>query len=242
MMFMLETPLTIGLLVLTMIIAGVAQAGVSGAYKKYSQVPGSRGMTGADVARKMVHGLGVEVIEHNGRQLSDHYNPRTKTIGLSPDVYNGTSVAAIGVAAHEAGHALQFDQGYFPIKIRNGILPLAQIGSMLAMPLVLIGFLFGAGAEAEVQLFGDAFAMPLISQIGILLFSAILLFQLVTLPVEFNASRRAMQTLESGVYLSPDEAVGARKVLNAAAMTYVAAVAVSALQILRLLLMSRRRR
>jgi len=236
-----DGPIGIVIMLASLAIAGAAQAGVMNAYRKYSQVRASGNMTGADLARRIVSGLGVEVFQHNGGQLSDHFDPRTKRIGLSPDVYNGTDVAALGIAAHEAGHALQHDQSYIPIKLRNAILPLARIGSMAAMPLVLLGFLFG-GAANPMTIFGETFYMPVISQIGILLFSAVLLFQLITLPVEFNASRRAIETLDTSVNLTPEEFRGAKKVLRAAAMTYVAAVAVAALQLLRLLLMSRRRR
>ena len=214
-----------------LIIALAAQAGVSSAYKKYSRVPASRGMTGADVARRMVQGIGVDVVLHNGGKLSDHFNPKTNTIGLSPEVYNGTNVAAIGIAAHEAGHALQYDQGYAPIKLRNGILPLAQFGSMAAIPIIILGLWFGID-----------WGMPWIIDVGIFLFMGVLAFQLITLPVEFNASSRAMAAMEHNIYLTPEESVGAKKVLRAAAMTYVAAVAASALQLLRLILIANRRR
>jgi len=216
---------------IALIITLAAQASVMGAYKKYSKIHASRGMTGAEVARRMVQGLGVDVVLHNGGQLSDHFNPKTNVIGLSPEVYNGTNVAAIGIAAHEAGHALQYDQGYAPIKLRNLILPLAKIGSFLALPLVFIGLFFGID-----------YGMPWIVDVGIFLFLGVLAFQVVTLPVEFNASRRAIAALDNNIYLTPEESVGAKRVLRAAAMTYVAAVAASALQVIRLILIANRRR
>ena len=224
-------PLEWSLFGVALIIALAAQASVMGAYKKYSKVQASRGITGAEVARRMVQGLGVDVVLHNGGQLSDHFNPKTNTIGLSPEVYNGTNVAAIGIAAHEAGHALQYDQGYAPIKLRNGILPLAKIGSLAAIPLIIMGIFFGID-----------YGMPWIIDVGIFLFLGVLAFQLITLPVEFNASRRALTALDNNIYLTPEESVGAKRVLRAAAMTYVAAVAVSALQLLRLILIANRRR
>ncbi|MCL2837786.1 MAG: zinc metallopeptidase [Oscillospiraceae bacterium] len=230
--FFFYGPVEIMIWVVALVIALAAQAGVSGAYKKYKQVSSSRGLTGAEVARKMVQGLGVEVVMNNGGELSDHFDPRKKTIRLSPDVYNGTNVAAIGIAAHEAGHALQYDQGYAPIKLRNGILPIAQIGSMAAIPLVFLGLFLG----------GDYGNVTWLIDLGIALFIGVLAFQLITLPVEFNASRRAIAALDHNVYLTPEESAGAKKVLRTAAMTYVAAVAVSALQLLRLILISRRRR
>lgn len=227
-MFFFESPMGIVIMVISMLIAAGAQVGVKSAYSKYSQVRVSSGLTGADVARRMVQGLGVSVIQHNGGRLSDHFNPRTKTIALSPEVFNGNTVAALGIAAHEAGHALQHNQGYAPIQVRNGILPLAQVGSMLAFPMVMLGIFFSS--------------MEFLIDIGIIFFIAALLFQVITLPVEFNASRRAITILDSQAYLTRAELSGAKSVLNAAAMTYVAAVVTTLLQLLRLLLLAQRRR
>ena len=226
-MFFFESPLGILLMVISFVVALAAQAGVKGAYAKYSKVQAKSGMTGADVARLIVEGTGVEVILSPGGHLSDHFDPRNNTIALSHEVFNGSSVAALGIAAHEAGHALQYDQGYSPIRMRNGILPAAQIGSQLAMPLVIGGLFFGS--------------LGFLIDIGIILFMAVLLFQLITLPVEFNASRRAVEVLEGKSFLTPEETDGAKAVLRAAAMTYVAAVVVSLLQLVRLLMLARRR-
>ena len=159
-------------------------------------------------------------------KLTDHYDPRANVIRLSDSVYDSTSVAAIGVAAHESGHAVQYAVGYSPIKLRNAVIPLTNIGSTLSMPLLLLGLIFSF--------------RPLVIG-GILLFALVALFQLITLPVEFNASNRALQILQTGNYLSDEELVGARKTLSAAAMTYVAALLVSLMQLLRLILLYGRR-
>jgi hypothetical protein len=227
-MIFYEEPIAWIIMGISIIIALAAQAGVKSAYAKYSKIRASSDMTGAQVARMMVENTGVSVVEHHGGKLSDHFDPRKKMIALSPEVFNGSTIAAFGIAAHEAGHALQHDNGYMPIKIRNGlILPLAKIGSTLSMPLVMIG-LFAA--------------IPLLIDLGILFFTAALLFQVITLPVEFNASRRAVSLLAGNSFLTPAELKGAKKVLNAAAMTYVAAVVTSLLQLLRLLMIARGRR
>ena len=225
-MFFMESPMGLLLAVLSLAIAMIAQASVKNAYNKYSKVKTQRGLTGAEAARMIVERTGVTVVRHNGGELSDHFDPRTNTIALSPAVYDGSSVAALGIAAHEAGHALQHEQGYFPIVLRNGILPLAQIGTMAAFPLIIAGMFFTA--------------MEFLIDLGILFFIFALVFQVITLPVEFNASRRAVSLLD-GNYLTPDESRGARVVLRAAAMTYVAAVAASILQLIRLLMLANRR-
>jgi Zn-dependent membrane protease YugP len=160
-----------------------------------------------------------------GGNLTDHFDPKTNVIRLSDNVYNNTSTAAIGVACHEAGHAVQYAQNYFPIRVRSAIIPVTNFGSRLAMPLILLGLLFSA--------FGS-FSNTLV-YIGIACFGLSLVFQLVTLPVEFNASRRALEAIESGQLLTEDELRGARKTLSAAAMTYVAATAVSLAQLIRLI-------
>ena len=209
------------------IFAMWASSRVNGTFRKYSQQRSRRRLTGADAARLVLdaNGLRNVRIERIGGNLTDHYDPRTNVIRLSDSVYNDTSTAAIGVAAHEAGHAIQYAVGYAPIKLRAAIIPITNIGSKLALPLILIGLLFISG-ELGVQL---AYA-------GIACFALSTVFQLVTLPTEFNASRRALSALESGHLLDDDEMVGARKNLSAAAMTYVAALAVSLAQLLRLLL------
>lgn len=204
-----------------------ASARVNSTFRKYSQQYSRRNLTGADAARLVLdaNGLHNVRIERVAGNLTDHYDPRTNVIRLSDSVYGSTSTAAIGVAAHEAGHAIQYAVHYVPIKLRAAIIPATRIGSMLAIPLILIGLLFVSG-DLGVQL---AYA-------GIACFGLSTVFQLVTLPTEFNASRRALAALESGHLLDENEMVGARKTLWAAAMTYVAALAVSLAQLLRLLL------
>ena len=188
-----------------------AQFKVRHSFSKYSKVTNSRGLTGADAAREVLRQNGVDGvrIEHVSGNLSDHYDPRTNVIRLSDDVYNSTSVAAVGVAAHEAGHAVQYAKSYGPIKLRAAIIPICNIGSQLGIPLALIGAIIGI--------------MGLV-YVGIALFSLALVFQLVTLPVEFNASRRAINAINSTAILTKEEASGAKAVLSAAAMTYVAAM------------------
>ena len=217
------------LVVPAILISLFAQMKVTGTYKKYSQVLSRSGMTATEVTRMILdkNGLTNVGIESVSGSLSDHFDPRANVIRLSDTVRNDTSVASIGVAAHEAGHAVQYAKGYAPIKLRNTILPLANLGSQLSVPLILLGIVLSFE--------------PLVS-FGILAFCAVLLFQLVTLPVEFNASRRALQTLDSYNILSGDELKGSKKVLSAAAMTYVAAVLMSLAQILRLILINRGRR
>lgn len=212
------------------IIAFIAQIAVKNAYSKYSRIQSGAGVTGAEIARKILDQNGAlnVSVEMTPGVMSDHYDPRQNVIRLSQDVYNGTSIAALGIAAHESGHAVQHAQGYAPLSIRSAILPIANIGSALAFPLVILGLLF-------------SFA-PILADIGVILFGFVLLFQLITLPVEFNASRRAMDSLRGEGILSSQEAVGARKMLTAAAMTYVAALLVSLLQFLRLLALSSRNR
>ena len=206
-----------------------AQIKVSSSFNKYSKVRTSRGMTGADVARRILdaNGLYNVRIEKVRGSMTDHFDPRANVVRLSETVHDVSSVAAIGVAAHEVGHAIQHAKGYFPIKVRSAIIPVTRVGSMIAMPLFIIGLLLASDA---LLLF------------GIVLYSFVTLFQLVTLPVEFNASRRALDTLRSRSMLSSSEIGGAKSVLTAAAMTYVAALATSLLTLLRLLALANRRR
>ncbi|MGN1135632.1 MAG: zinc metallopeptidase [Oscillospiraceae bacterium] len=214
-----------------LIFALIAQCMVKSTFNKYSQVHNRRGVTAAEAARKILdeNGLYDVQIERISGNLTDHYDPRANVVRLSDSVYNSTSVAAVGVAAHETGHAIQHAVGYTPIKIRNAILPVAQIGSQAAMPLVLIGLLFSRS-------FG------FLIDIGIIVYIAVVLFQLVTLPVEFNASGRALRILEGSYILENDENRSAKKVLTAAAMTYVAAMFSALTTLLRLILLSNSRR
>lgn len=206
----------------------IMSANVKSTFRKYSQVRNSRGITGAQAAKMILdaNGLSHVRIEMCAGELSDHFDPRTNVVRLSESVYHSTSVASVGVAAHEVGHACQHNLGYAPIKIRNTILPIANIGSAFAIPLVLIGFLFEFSGLVT---------------LGIVFFSAAVVFQLVTLPVEINASKRAMASLSQYGVLSEEEAKGTKKVLTAAAMTYVASLAVSLMQLLRLILLARNR-
>lgn len=207
-----------------LLLAMYAQIKVHSTFSRYSQVRSQTGMTGAQAARQILNAQGlddvpVEMIEG---ELSDHYDPRDKVLRLSRPVYSGSSVASLGVAAHEAGHAIQHATGYYPLNIRNSLVPVANFGSMLAFPLFLIGFLIS----------------PSLIRAGLWLFSAVIIFQVVTLPVEFNASNRAVALLEGHNFISGAEITGTKKVLSAAALTYVAAVLVSLLQLVRLLLIS----
>ena len=217
------------LVVPVVILSMVASARVNSSFKKYSQVFSSRNLTGAQAAFEVLRHYGitnVQVERVNGN-LTDHYDPRTNVIRLSDSVYNSTSVAAIGVACHEAGHAAQYAQSYAPIKIRNFVLPAANLGSRAGIPLAIIGFFLN---------------FEVLAIAGIVFFSFAVLFQLITLPVEFNASKRALQVITDADILSENEKVGAKKVLTAAAMTYVVALAVSIANLLRILLMFNRRR
>lgn len=203
------------------------QIKVKRAFRRYSSVHAMCGMTGAQAAARLLqlNGITDVQIRQIGGTLTDYYDPKNKEICLSGDVYNATSVAAIGVACHEAGHACQHAQGYAPLKIRNAAIPATRIGSSLGIPLVLLGIVFTW--------------RPLI-MVGIVLYALVALFQLLTLPVEFNASRRALQTIESNQFLTEQEYRGAKKVLTAAALTYVAALASALATLLRLLLLAGR--
>lgn len=215
------------LVLIAAFLSMVASARVSSTFKKFSQKPTSRSITGEQAARKILdeNGLHDVRVERVSGNLTDHYDPRAKVIRLSDSVHSSTSVAAVGVAAHEAGHAVQHAVGYAPIKLRNTIVPIANIGSMAGPYLIIIGLLL-SGAMSDVLL-----------NLGIWFFSAAVLFQLVTLPVEFNASNRAIATLKNGMYLYEDEVPAVKKVLSAAAMTYVAAAAVSIANLLRFIML-----
>ncbi len=218
------------ILVLPMVILSmIASAKVNSSFKKYSKVMSARRITGAQAAFEVLRFYGITnvQIERVSGNLTDHFDPKSNVIRLSDNVYNSTSVAAIGVACHEAGHAAQYAQGYSPIKIRNTVLPLANIGSKAGIPLAIIGL---------------ALSFEPLALAGIIFFSFAVLFQLITLPVEFNASKRALNVISDVDILSEEEKKGAKSVLSAAAMTYVAALAVSIANLLRLILSMNRRR
>lgn len=217
------------LVIIGALLGLLAQAKVKGAFARYSKVYSMRGVTAEQVAEMILQQAGIRDvrIEQIGGDLTDHYSPNEKVLRLSETVYGSSSVAAIGVAAHECGHAIQHAEDYLPIQIRSAIVPVVNIGSKLAWPIIFLGLLIG---------------MTPLANVGIILFSLIVVFQVVTLPVEFNASGRALAILRDSSYLSGDELKGARKVLSAAAMTYVAAMVASVLQLLRLVMIVGRRR
>ena len=214
------------LLILAIILSLYAQSNVSNTYRRYSKVTNRRGYTGAQVATLMLQNSGIYdvKVERVAGNLTDHYDPRTQTLRLSQSVYDSTSVAALGVAAHETGHAIQHDVGYGPLALRSIFVPVANIGSKLAFPLIFMGAFFGGNSSG------------LMIDLGILLFAASVAFTLITLPVEFNASSRAITLLVDQNFLDDSEIGGAKKVLKAAALTYVAAAIVAIAQLLRLLL------
>ena len=219
-----------------LLLSMLASSSVNSTFNKYAKVNSIRRLTGAEAAQRVLSANGVRGvrIERVSGNLTDHFDPKTNVIRLSDSVYGSTSVAAIGVAAHEAGHAVQYAQNYGPIKVRAAIIPITNIGSKLAMPLILAGILLSfLGGLSNTLVY-----------LGILAFSLSIVFQLVTLPVEFNASRRAMEAIETAGLLTHEEQQGARKTLKAAAMTYVAATAVAVAQVVRLLVLfgGRRRR
>ena len=208
------------------VLCMVASAKVNSTYNRYARVRSMSGMTGAEAAQRILNMSGIyDVrIEHIRGSLTDHYDPSSKVLRLSDTVYGSNSVAAIGVAAHECGHAVQHQKSYAPLKIRSALVPAANIGSRIGLPIVILGVIFGGAGS-------------ILAQIGILVFSAAVLFQIVTLPVEFNASNRAMSMLEQYGILGQQEVGHVRKVLSAAALTYVASAASSILQLLRLVLL-----
>lgn len=220
------------LVVIGAVICMIASARVKGTFNKYSQLRSMSGMNGAQLAQRVLQAAGIYDVQvrHVSGSLTDHYDPRTKTVNLSDPVYNATSVAALGVAAHECGHAIQHAKSYAPLSIRSALVPIANFGSMLAWPVILIGLFFNTRSSG------------LIIDIGILLFSAAVLFQLVTLPVEFDASRRALVMLRTQGILADDELRYTRRVLKSAALTYVASAAAAILQLLRIILITNGRR
>jgi len=223
-MFFID-PLYIIMILPAFILSIYAQIKVKSVYARYSKIHTARGITGADAARIILdsQGIGDVGIELSKGFLTDHYDPRSKVLRLSEQVYRGTSIASVGVAAHEVGHAIQHAKNYAPLNLRSALVPVTMLGSNLAWPLLIIGFIF--------------MSRTLLTA-GIVFFSLAVLFQLVTLPVEFNASARALKVLPATGILSEDEVFGARKVLSAAAMTYVAAAAAAILQLLYFVLRS----
>lgn len=217
------------LVIIAMLLSVFASIGVKSTFAKYEKMKTARGISGAEAARKVLdmNGLQNVRVERVSGELTDHFDPRSNVIRLSDSTYSNTSVAAVGVAAHEAGHAVQYAVGYTPIKIRNAIVPVVNIGSSLAMPLFILGLVLN---------------FLNLAYLGVFMFSFALVFQLITLPVELNASARAIKILDSSMILYENEVKPAKKVLKAAAMTYVAAVAATALQLLRLLLILNNRR
>ncbi len=211
------------------VLSLLASAKVNSTFNKYKRIRSATGMTGAEAAERILHQNGIyDVgIEHISGNLTDHYDPRSKMLRLSDATYSSTSVAAIGVAAHECGHALQHKEEYGPLKLRTAIVPAANIGSRLGIPIIILGVILGSN--------------PLLINIGIWVFSLAVLFQIITLPVEFNASSRALEMVEQYGILGSEEVGHTKKVLSAAAMTYVAAAAASILQLLRLVLLFGRR-
>jgi Zn-dependent membrane protease YugP len=212
------------LVIIALIFAMIAQNQVMGKYKKFAQVPSTTGMTGAQVARRMLdeNGLSHIKIQPVKGTLTDNYHPAKQTIFLSEGVYNSYSISAVSIAAHETGHALQYASGYVPVKIRGSLVPTANFGSTLAFPMFIFGFLF---------------SIPILMDLGIWFFGAALAFHVVTLPVEFNASSRALEFLDSNLIADPREMKGASAVLKAAALTYVASTLMALAQFLRLLIL-----
>lgn len=220
------------LVIIGAVICMAASSRVRTTFNKYAQVRNHSGMTGREAAERILQmsGLRDVRVQHVSGNLTDHYDPRTKIVNLSDATYNASSVAAVGVAAHECGHAIQHSKGYVPLTFRSALVPIANFGSMAAWPLIIIG-LFIRGNSSM-----------LLINIGIICFSASVLFQLVTLPVEFNASSRAVRILSDNNMLYPEEVNGTKAVLQAAALTYVASAAASILQLVRLLMIGERRR
>ena len=216
----------------------LASSRVNSTYSKYAKIRSKRGITGAEAAQRILQMSGIHdvQIQHVAGNLTDHYDPSRKVLRLSDTVYGSNSVAAIGVAAHECGHALQHKEGYLPLKIRSALVPAANIGSRLGLPIVILGLVLGIGLELPG---GGYFSL---AEIGIWVFALAVLFQIITLPVEFNASGRALKMLGSYGLMSEDEVGDCRRVLGAAALTYVAAAASSILQLLRLVILSGNRR
>ncbi|NDL66890.1 zinc metallopeptidase [Anaerotalea alkaliphila] len=219
------------LLIPAILLSLYAQAKVSSTFSKYSRQGNRMGYTGREVAERILRDAGIYDVrvEHVRGKLSDHYDPRNRVLRLSDSVYGSSSIAAVGVAAHECGHAIQHNQSYAFLSLRNAMFPVVNFSSKMAMPLVMLGLVLGGSYPGS---FGQSMV-----QLGILLFTAVVAFQVVTLPVELNASNRAIHILETSRFLNEEEIKPARKVLNAAALTYIAAAAVALLNLLRLLML-----
>ncbi len=219
------------LVLVGVVICMIASSSMNATFNQYSRVRNHSGMTGREAAEAILHRSGIYDVrvEHVAGNLTDHYDPRNKVLRLSDAIYNQTSVAALGVAAHECGHAIQHQVGYAPLSIRSALVPVANFGSTIAWPLILIGLIF----NSQMSVF--------LLNLGIMAFSLAVLFQIVTLPVEFNASSRAIKILGESGMLYPDEITGTKKVLKAAALTYVAGAVSAALQLLRIVLIANRR-
>ena len=220
------------LLVIGMLLSLLASAKLKSTFARYKRVRSASGLTGEEAARRILYSAGITDVQVRpiAGSLTDHYDPRTKTVNLSQDIYGQTSLAAVGVAAHECGHAIQHQVGYAPLQIRGALVPVANFGSTIAWPLILLGLFFNSQMS------------QVLLNLGILAFSLAVLFQIVTLPVEFNASRRAIKILGESNLLYPDELSGTKKVLTAAALTYVAGAASAILQLLRILILTGGRR
>lgn len=216
---------TIILLIPAIILSLYAQIKVQSTYTRYAKVQSASGVTGAMAARELLQQAGIDDVQVELVQghLTDHYDPRSKKLRLSPEIYNSSSLAALGIAAHETGHAIQHDVGYYPLAFRNSLVPVANIGSNAAFPLIILGLILG---------------LPNLAIWGVYAFAAVVLFQLVTLPVEFNASSRAVAVLEGSGFITGSEVRPTKKVLNAAALTYVAAAITAILNLVRLLIIS----
>lgn len=217
------------LVVPALIISLIAQANVKKAYSSMAKIQNKKRLTGADAAYRVLQFYGINNVQIQMTQgkLTDHYDPRTNVIRLSPEVFSGTSIASVGIACHEAGHAAQHAQNYAPIRMRNAVLPVANIGSSVGFTIAILGYFMG---------------LDIIVNIGVILFAAVVLFQLITLPVEFNASSRAIKVIGETDMLYDEEIPKARKVLRAAALTYVASLLVSVMSLIRLILRTNRRR
>lgn len=231
-MFYMMYDSTYILVIIGAVICLAASARVKSTFQKYAKVRSARGITGQEAAERILRSQGLNdvLVRHVSGELTDHYDPRTKTVNLSDATYAKTSVAAVGVAAHECGHAIQHSRAYVPLTIRTALVPIANFGSMAAWPLIIIGIIIGGSAST------------LLLNLGILAFTLAVLFQLVTLPVEFNASSRAVKILGDSGILGMDELSGTKAVLRAAALTYVASAAASILQLLRLVMIANRGR
>ncbi len=219
---------TMILIIPALLLSMYAQAKVRSAFKRFSQIPNSKNITGAEVAKAILKNNGITDVHVTqvGGMLSDHYDPRNKKVALSNDIFNGKSIAAIAIAAHECGHAIQHNKSYMPLTFRSVIFPVVNISTRVSIPLFIVGMLMSS---------------EYLLDLGIILFSVSVLFHVVTLPVEFNASSRALKQIDEYGYLTNNERAGAKKVLTAAALTYVAATAMSAMQLLRLILIRRSR-